>query len=374
MKTVKNIVTRGLLVMALALMAMAGVGSGTKTAQAKQVASKDGSVMKIKIPKNAKKAERKAVQKLNKTGTFATSYTWEKGRLVQLQAFGSEILNEKKRITPAMIDNLSSLEDLSLLSVPKKGWKTADFSKLKNLKKLHIYDGRDYIRKVNLSKNRKLADLALTLGSPKTKSKLSKLDLSQNTNLRRLEVSSDSIKKIDLSKNKKLEDLSIGTVSKLDLSKNKKIEKLHVYSSNIKKLDLSKNTRLKELWLQRGHITKIDLLKLKKLQSVRMEWSGITSFSVKGLPSLEEINLYECDKLKKVSLTDCSKLKLVGLGGKQLAEVNIKNCPKVPPVEELDYNLPSDGERPVFTYDNKVYRWTLVEEDGESFRRWQLQK
>lgn len=306
MKTVKNVVTRGFLIMVLTLMAMTAIDMvgngavfGAKVANASSgshyskagTPAKDG---KMKIPKNAKKAEKKAAKKLNKLAYIFT-YTWKKGRLVQLGL--SADMN--KKIKPSHLKAFTGLTDL-YIRFSSSAWKNANFSKYKNLKTLVLYDSNN----------------------------------------------KGCLKKLDLSKNKKLTALGIDRapqLNKLNLSKNKKLKKLYMGNLSINKIDLSKNRKLKELSMY--YTTKI------------------SSLSLNGLSSLEEIYLSNCDALKKCSVENCNKLTLMTICDvKQLTKITVKNCPNLPPQYPTFENhtgimLMSPSPFPILSYNNKVYNF-----------------
>ena len=188
MKTAKNLVTRGLFVMVLTLMAMTAIDMvgngavfGAKVANASSgshyskvgTPAKDG---KMKIPKNAKKAEKKAAKKLNKL-KIVGDYTWKKGRLVLLGLF-----DMNKKIKPAHLKAFTGLTDL-YISFSSSAWKNANFSKYKNLKTLVLCDSNNKgcLKKLDLSKNKKLTALGIDRAP-----RLNKLNLSRNKKLKKL--------------------------------------------------------------------------------------------------------------------------------------------------------------------------------------------
>lgn len=305
MKTAKNVVTRGFLVMVLTLMAMTAIdmvgngavfGAKVVQASAGSYYSKAGTPAKggkMKIPKNAKKAEKKAAKKLNKL-KIVGDYTWKKGRLVQLGLF-----DMNKKIKPAHLKAFTGLTDLYMY-LNSSAWKNANFSKYKNLKTLVLRDSnyKGCLKKLDLSKNKKLTALGLDYAP-----QLNKLDLSKNKNLKKLYLGSLSINKIDLSKNKKLKELTMYFTTK------------------------------------------------------------ISSLSLKGLSSLEEIVLGHCDALKKCSVENCNKLTLLTISDvKQLTKITVKNCPNLPPQYPTFENhtgimLMSPSPFPILSCNNKVYNF-----------------
>lgn len=329
MKTTKNIITRGFLVMVLSMMAMTAVdmmGNGAvfcKTAQA----------IAIKIPKNANANDTATARRLNQNNINATiSYKWKNGRLIQLKV---------EDVNPDQLTAFTGLTDLDV-KASSKAWKSVDFARYKNLKKLYIHDPFCYLQKLNISKNKKLTDLTILSMSNRIKEKSS--------------------------------------LKKLDLTKNKNLKNLHLQNLPIKKLDLTKNTKLRKLELGELNVD-FNLSKLKKLQKLYIsENNRISTFSLQNMPSLKYVTIDYCDKMKKCVISNCKKLKRINIKGDQISQINIKNCPKLPmhspyPTKNSDGSFTqaptdpginaegkpkNDGsgyEYPVLTYDGKIYLW-----------------
>ncbi|MEG2239464.1 MAG: hypothetical protein RRX93_08630, partial [Bacteroidales bacterium] len=104
---------------------------------------------------------------------------------------------------------------------------------------------------------------------------LSTLDLSKNTNLRTLYLSSNQLSTIDLSKDTNLTDLSLSNnqLSTLDLSKNTELTYLYLDNNQLSTLDLSKNTNLRTLNLSNNFLSSIlgfNTHTLSNLQSINI--------------------------------------------------------------------------------------------------------
>lgn len=104
------------------------------------------------------------------------------------------------------------------------------------------------------------------------------LDVSQNTNLLRLNISESRITHIDLSHNTKLEHFlgshdsgSVNTEYKLqnvDLTNNPNLKILNLNGNHMGSVDLSHNTKLTNLSLSRNSLTSLDLSANRELYSV----------------------------------------------------------------------------------------------------------
>lgn len=330
MKMVKRIVKRGFLVMVLTWMAMTAintVGSGTVSCKTAQAATD-----KIKIPRNAKKKDAKAVRKLNQTKIDIVSYQWKKGRLVKLTLDLFPVSPALFKKVNTQLKALTGLTDLELLlsgGDSKNAKYKPDLSKNRKLKKLYISLP---INKIDLSKNRKLESLTLN----GDESQLSKLNLSKNTRLKEFLINGGKITKLNLSKNRKLEKLQIGNVKigSLDLSKLTELKTLNIVNTDLEKLDLSKNIKLKNLFIQGSantNLKRLDLSNLRDLyQVVVNDCNGIMLF-LDNLPSLTFIMLENCNTLH---VTNCGQLEDIYIPSGEAEKIEIQNCPKL---------LPSNG-------------------------------
>lgn len=93
-------------------------------------------------------------------------------------------------------------------------------------------------------------------------SKISEIDVSKNTNLRKLSLAGTKVSNLDTSNNQLLWYLDFtGTnVSSIDLTKNPKLEQIHGFESKIKEIDVSKNPELLRLDVCRTAISKLSLI------------------------------------------------------------------------------------------------------------------
>lgn len=386
MKTAKNLVTRGFFVMVLTLMAMTaidmagnGTVSGVKVAQAKTHAKKG----KIKIPKNAKKKERKAAKELNKLKCVA-AYTWKKGRLVQLEL--SVEFNTKKKFKPAHLKAFTGLTDLNMI-ITSNAWKRADFSKYKNLKKLELYDW-GYMKKINLTKNKKLTDLTIhgSIEEPSAayngikKSVLNKLDLSGNKRLKNLDLEGFPLKKLDLTNNKNLEKLVLKSLLIHSLASGPQSSDPRAYEPKTSQLGLAKN--LKELTIENNNkllgisldgLSSLTFMSVYRCDKLRVYWMG-------GCNKLKSMSIHNCNKLNKCSVLLCSGLNFMDLDDvAESIRINVSVCPNLPPHDGTTTGIHVSGkwnpdnesyEYPTLYYDGKTYYFKIGDLGGD----WELKK
>lgn len=330
MKKAKNVVTRGLLVMAFTLAAViamdaAGmVPDGTREAQAA-----------IKIPKNAKKAEKKAAKKINNSGANIESAKWKKGRLVKLEGENVKLTHLKA---------FTGLKELNM-TISDSTWKKADFSKYKKLERLvlsELQQSKNYLKQINLSKNKKLTSVRI-LGWGDKKGTVTKLQ-------------------------------------KLSWPKNGKLQSVFLYQLSFNKLDLSKCRNLQSLTLKMISINELNVSGLDKLKNIMLPaTTKLSKLSLEGLSGLERLTLTRCDDLKECHVSNCSKLNYLAVNGKNLTAIHVKNCPLLPPHRAASITesgitpsaaIRSDGSRgyPVLSYDGKLYDY--VEEGSGNNGDW----
>ena len=130
------------------------------------------------------------------------------------------------------------------------------------------------IDSLDVSRVKELESFELVLYAEKNKSKLKKLDFTQNKKLKYLDISrttslkkiafnsncksifidGSSIKSVDLQSLKKLEDFSYynGPLEELDISNNPNLEYITIANCNVKSLDVSKNPKLKKITVDEG--------------------------------------------------------------------------------------------------------------------------
>ena len=102
--------------------------------------------------------------------------------------------------------------------------------------------------------------------------KVSSIDLSKNTSLKKLDLDNNKLSSIDLSNNTALTSLYLGenNLNSIDLSKNTSLTELDLDNNKISSIDLSKNTSLEELYLSNNNLSNIDLSKNTKLTLLKL--------------------------------------------------------------------------------------------------------
>ena len=139
---------------------------------------------------------------------------------------------------------------------------------------------------------------------------LTKLDISNNRALTRLNVSANKLKSIDISKNLLLNslDLSVNGVTALDVSNNVSLSYLACTTNKLNTLDVSKNVALKELYCHKNQITTLDLTKNVSLKRLFCYSNQLTTLDLSKNVALNTLSCYNnqlttIDLSKNVALT-----------------------------------------------------------------------
>lgn len=131
---------------------------------------------------------------------------------------------------------------------------------------------------------------------------------------------------IDLESLTNLENLTVKNNPKLktiSLAKNKKLKTLECFNNPISKLDISNNTNLEFLSCPKNQLTSLDCSKNKKLTALECYANKLTTLAVKKAVSLEDVSC-ENNQLKSLDLSQNNKLKNVSCYGNPLKSIYIK--------------------------------------------------
>ena len=96
-------------------------------------------------------------------------------------------------------------------------------------------------------------------------------------------------------------------LSRLDLSKNTNLQRIQIYGTRLIDLDLSNNTKLKEVEICGNLLERLNLGNLTKLEKLNIEFNRLKTLNLEGVPKLRYLN---CDAN---SLTDLDLSVCVGL-------------------------------------------------------------
>lgn len=161
-------------------------------------------------------------------------------------------------------------------------------------------------------------------------SKISEIDVSKNTNLRKLSLAGTKVSNLDTSNNQLLWYLDFtGTnVSSIDLTKNPKLEQIHGFESKIKEIDVSKNPELLRLDVCRTAISKIDVSNNPKLFALNFEETGVSEIDVSKNKNLYEVYASN-SKISEIDVSNNEKLGHIRVTGTKVKNLDLSHNPNL---------------------------------------------
>ncbi len=122
---------------------------------------------------------------------------------------------------------------------------------------------------------------------------LTAIDVTQNSNLRILDIANSSVTSLDLSQNLSLTDIVVNNnaLSVMDVSQNTGLNKMYATGNNIASIDLSNNPDLTHLFLNENDLSQIDLSLNTDLQFVNLTGNVLTSLDTTNNPQLQYLDL-----------------------------------------------------------------------------------
>ena len=133
---------------------------------------------------------------------------------------------------------------------------------------------------------------------------LTKLDVSNNKNLKELRIDDNKLTKLDLSKNTKLEALNCqrNRLTSLKLGKNKKLKEFDIEDNKLTKVDVGGCTQLKKIF--KTHIV-VERYETKLGWRLGYPFQVFTDTKTKIMDGKK--TLYKMGKVKSISLTNAQK-------------------------------------------------------------------
>ena len=145
------------------------------------------------------------------------------------------------------------------------------------------------------------------IGTPGDSLKTVKLDVSKNTQLKKLDGTWAALKHLDLSHNTKLEELTVN-------------------GSGLEgELDLSHNTALKNVQCFNTNLAAVSLPKTSTLTNVNVSNTKIRQLDVAGLSNLETLNVSQC-AVQKLDISSCTNLKQLYVQKSALHMLDVSAC------------------------------------------------
>ncbi|MGN0638129.1 MAG: DUF4214 domain-containing protein [Huintestinicola sp.] len=176
---------------------------------------------------------------------------------------------------------------------------------------------------------------------------ITELDVSKNTALTTLKCFHNQMESLNVSGCTKLEYLYCGyiyynsdgnvesnetnRITKLDISKNTALKKLFCCGNQLTSLDVSKNTFLTYMSCSGNKLTSLDVSGCTALKYLYCYTNKFTSLDVSGCSALEEIRCYD-NQLTSLGVNGCSALKEIRCYDNQLTSLGLSGCSEL---EEL---------------------------------------
>lgn len=205
--------------------------------------------------------------------------------------------------TPGCIHDLTGLEDFVALRKLEACFSTPeilDFSLVPSLLELSLESSTN-IGGLDLSSNINLEELRMN-GLMSTD--LETIDLSNNANLRILDLSYNDLEELDVTNNVLLEYLYCGdnNLTELDVSNCLDLKKLVIFSNLITEIDLTENIALIDLECFENLLTELNLMENNTLELIHCEGNFISELDLSGNPNLERVWLKNMPTLTKLNM------------------------------------------------------------------------
>ena len=167
------------------------------------------------------------------------------------------------------------------------------------------------------------------------------LDLSENTNLRELDITASvELKKIILPQSDKLEILRIrsypgtGNLSTIDLSGNKNLKNIDLSGNKLENIDLTKNEMLESLDLTENKIKKINLTDKRHLKTLYLGKNYISGIDLSNAPKIEHLDI-SSNGLTEINLPSNCILNNLNLNSNPIK--TLKNIPNTLKILSISY-------------------------------------
>jgi len=178
-------------------------------------------------------------------------------------------------------------------------------------------------------------------------SQVSKLDLSNNPNLRILDVGFSDSLHLDVSHNRLLETVSWNNVAneEVDLSGLPYLREVDGHDSFIKRLLVNDCPSLERVHCAEGwKLEKLDVRGCTSLREIDVNTNSLTELDLSGTPHLQQLNIF-FNKIAHLDLSGCPELDWFYCAGNRMETLNVQGCTSLRYVEctsnsfsELDFS------------------------------------
>lgn len=154
--------------------------------------------------------------------------------------------------------------------------------------------------------------------------KLTTIDLSKNTSLKRLFCNLNQLSSLDLSKNVLLTEVNCGqnSISSLDISQNENLEILNCSDNQIKTLDFYKNIKITNIDCSGNILTDLNVTKNTLLKSLTTTNNNLTSLDVSSNLNLTFFSCYY-NEITNLNVNNCIYLDQLNFGSNKLQNIDL---------------------------------------------------
>lgn len=199
-----------------------------------------------------------------------------------------------------------------------------------NLKLVELFCYANFLKRIDISNNRLLRTLDVSVNR-----EMKEIYLTNSPEIENLYLNHNKFHFIDVSALKKLKIFSCSgnrpdsLFKTVDISHNSQLAILDISSTTITKIDLSKNPKIEYLICNVTKIKSINLSKLQKLKGFDCAYSDLSSLDISANSDLEYLEIGGT-KIRELNLNKNRNLKyFVCLYQDYIADLNFTNCKNI---------------------------------------------
>ena len=218
------------------------------------------------------------------------------------------------------LKGIELLPNLQYLSAYSNKLKSIDVTQNTELKTLDLRENS--LTSIDVTKNALLEELYLC------DNKLSSIDLSDKYQLQVLDVQNNKLKSLTLYSAPTLSYLccSENQIKELDLIYQQYLENLTCYENQLTSLNLSSNPELVHLDCAGNNISSLNISVCKELETLDVSNNPLTELNVADLGNLKELWAFLCE-LSVLNVTQNPKLGMLDVRFNKITSLNISCCP-----------------------------------------------
>lgn len=170
------------------------------------------------------------------------------------------------------------------------------------------------------------------IGTPGDSLKTVKLDVSKNTQLKKLDGTWAALKHLDLSHNTKLEELTVngsGLEGELDLSHNTALKNVQCFNTPLAAVSLPKTSTLTNVNVSNTKIRQLDVAGLLNLETLNVSQCTLVALDVSSCTNLKQLYVQK-SALHMLDVSACKQLKNLDISNAALLGITFgENIPEM---------------------------------------------